>query len=116
MDKIIRGRLKSFGKVSEFLSVQGRIVSMIRNNKDDNFDFVMEIDGKKSIKSFGIDNVNADLVGKEIPIVNDSILAKFNEDGTVEITYPAKEEKAKPKASSKNESFKIIKKFNNFNL
>jgi hypothetical protein len=53
---------------------------------EDNYDFVVEDDkGSKSVKTFGIDHINKELVGKTLPIVNDRIKAKFNEDGTIEI-------------------------------
>lgn len=82
---IIRARLKPLSGTTEYISSQGRIKSMLENNRDDNYDFVIEEKGKKSVKSFGIDNINKELVGKTISIVNDNVKAKFNEDGTVDI-------------------------------
>ena len=87
MKKIIRARLKPFGGPTEFISVQGRIKSMLVKYKyaDDNFDFVIDDNGNKHVKTFGVDFVNSELVGQTLPIVNDRIKAKFNENGTIEI-------------------------------
>lgn len=81
---ITRARLKSYGKAELFLSLQRRIVAMLENNPSDNYDFLID-DGRKAIKTFGVDNILPELVGKEIPIINDHYFAKFNEDGTVEV-------------------------------
>jgi hypothetical protein len=83
--KIQRVRLKHYGKAGEFISVRGRIKSMIERNKGDVFHFVIDDGGIKTIKEFGPDNINEELVGKTIPIVDDHYYAQFNEDGTIDV-------------------------------
>src|ERR1035437_4149851 len=100
--KIIRARLKSIGKVGEFISVKGRIKGLIQKNKGDIFQFVIENDGIKSVKEFGPDNVNTELVGKHVGIVDDVFAAVFNEDGTIDVIEGTNESR--------------IKKFNDFNI
>jgi len=91
--KIIRGRLKpQKGTTYEFISVKSRIKAMLEKAKGDNFDFVIDDGGRKSVMTFGVDHINPLLVGKEIPIISDDTIAKFNEDGTIEILGPLKEE------------------------
>jgi hypothetical protein len=85
MKTIVRARLKPYGGPTEFISVQGRIKAMLIKHTDDNFDFVIDEDGRKSVKSFGVDFVNPELVGQTLSIVNDRVKAKFNEDGTIDI-------------------------------
>ena len=85
MKKIIRARLKPFGGPTEFISVQGRIKSMLVKYTDDNFDFVIDDNGNKYVKTFGVDFVNSELVGQTLPIVNDRIKVQFNGDGTIDI-------------------------------
>jgi hypothetical protein len=89
--KITRARLKPMGGPTEFISVQGRIKSLIIKSPEDTFDFVIDEGGKKSVKSFGVENINPELVGKEISIINDTVKAKFNEDGTIEIIEASSE-------------------------
>jgi hypothetical protein len=109
--KIVRARLKPFGGSSEFISVKGRIKSLIKNNTGDLFDFVVDVDGVKSVKTYGPSNINKDLVNKEIGIVDDSSFAKFNEDGTIEVTFgPDSNEGALPLQSTVNQLEKIRKK------
>jgi hypothetical protein len=92
MKKIARARLKPMkGAAAEYLSTQGRIKSLIQNNSDDNFDFVIDDDGKKSVKSFGVDNINPELVGETLDIINSEVKAKFNEDGSIEIVEGSNE-------------------------
>ncbi len=86
MKKIIRVRLKpGKGSSGEFISVKGRIVGLIEKNKGDNFDFVIEENNKKSIKSFGPDFIDNDLVDTEVPIIDDKQFARFSEDGSIQI-------------------------------
>lgn len=89
--KIIRARLKPMGGATEFISVKGRIKGLIRNNHGDTFDFVVDDNGVKSVKTFGPDNINPDLIGQEVSIVDDTAFAKFNDDGTIELTDSIKE-------------------------
>jgi hypothetical protein len=108
--KIIRARLKSmFGsKVSEFITVKGRIKSLIIENTEDNFDFVIDVSGRKSVKSFGPDCIDATLVGTQIPIVDNSYFAKFNEDGTIDVVT-SENEGALPRESTVKQLEKIRK-------
>ena len=83
--KIQRARLKHYGSTGEFISVRGRIKSMIERNKGDVFQFVIDDAGVKTVKEFGPDNINEELVGKTISIVDDHYYAQFNEDGTIDV-------------------------------
>lgn len=86
--KIIRARLRPMGGATEFISVKGRIKALINNNPGDSFDFVIVDDnGISRVKSFGPDLINPELEGQEISIVDGSSFAKFNEDGTIEVTF-----------------------------
>ena len=105
---IIRGRLKpSVGTNYEFISVKNRIKHMILKNPNDNFDFVIEENGRRSSKSFGPDNLNSELIGKEIPIIDKDVIAKFNEDGSIEISQPIQE--SLPRQSSVDQLKKLRK-------
>jgi hypothetical protein len=98
--KIIRARLKPFpGTTYEFISVKSRIRHLIEKYQNENFDFVIDDGGRKAIKSFGVDNIIPELVGKEIPIIDNDTIAKFNNDGSIEIIQTLKEE-ALPRANS----------------
>ena len=88
---IIRGRLKPVGTTYEFISIKSRIKHMILKNDNENFDFVVDDNGRKSIKSFGPDNLNTDLIGMEVPIIDDDLVAKFNSDGSIEIIQKLEE-------------------------
>lgn len=89
--KIIRGRLKSLGRSAEFISVQGRIKGLITKHSGETIDFVVDDNGVKTVKSFGPDDINPDLVGQKVAIVNDTAFALFNEDGTIELVHPTNE-------------------------
>lgn len=89
--RIVRARLKPFGGNSEFISIKGKIKSLIEKNEGDIFNFVIEDKGVKTVKEFGPDNINDDLVGQEIAIVDEVYFAKFNEDGTISIVAPTNE-------------------------
>jgi hypothetical protein len=108
--KIIRARLKAYkgSKVAEFISVKGRIKALIEKNVGENFDFVLDDNGRKSVKSFGPDNIDPELVGKEAPIVDNVHFAKFNEDGTIDVIMMEKEG-ALPRESTVNQLNKIRK-------
>jgi len=93
MKTIIRARPKPLGGPTEFISVQNRIKSMLVKHGDDNFDFVIDEGGKKTVKSFGVDFVNPDLVGQTISVINDVLKVKFNENGTIEILEGVTESK-----------------------
>jgi hypothetical protein len=83
--RIIRCRLKPYGGSAEFISVRARIKSLIERNKGDVFHFVIEDEGVKTVKEFGPEEINPDLVGERIPIIDDFYYAQFNEDGTIDI-------------------------------
>lgn len=85
--KIVRARLKSYGSVSEFISVKGKIKGLIEKNQGDTFQFVIDDAGVKTVKEFGPDNINPELVGKSVEITDATLFAKFNEDGTIEVVY-----------------------------
>lgn len=93
MKTIVRARPKPFAGPTEFISVQGRIKSMLIKYVDDNFDFVIDEGGRKSVKSFGVDFANPELVGQTLPIINDRVKVKFNEDGSLEIIEGVTESK-----------------------
>ena len=83
--KIIRARLKPYGGTTEFITVAGRIKGLIEKNRNDEFHFVIDEDGVKTVKPFGPENINDELVGKDIEILNSPWFAKFNEDGTIDV-------------------------------
>jgi hypothetical protein len=83
--KIIRARLKPYGGVTEFISVAGRIKGLVDKNKGDEFHFVIDEDGVKTVKEFGPENINTELVGQSISIGDSPWLAQFNEDGTIDV-------------------------------
>ena len=92
MYKIVRARLKPMGgQATEFISVKGRIKGLIERNKGDIFHFVIDEGGVKTVKEFGPENINPELVGKVIPIVDKAHFAKFNEDGTIDVTTETNE-------------------------
>jgi hypothetical protein len=88
---ILRARLKPYGSVTEFISSPGRIKSMIIKNKEDEFHFVIDDNGVKTVKEFGPENINTDLVGKTIQISTSQYFVKFNEDGTIDIVSETNE-------------------------
>jgi hypothetical protein len=108
--KIIRARLKAFkgAKLSEFISVKGRIKALIEKNVGEEFDFVFEEDGRKFVRSFGPDNIDNTLIGMEVEIVDNTNFAKFNDNGTIDVFTPQKEG-ALPRESTVNQLKKIRK-------
>lgn len=106
--KIIRARLKSGGgsKVGEFITVKGRIKSLIELNIGDNFDFVIDESGRKSVKSFGPDFIDSGLVMSQMPIVDSTYFARFNEDGTIDVVM-SENEAALPRQSTVDQLNKI---------
>lgn len=108
MYKIVRARLKPMGgQATEFISVKGRIKGLIERNKGDIFHFVIDEGGVKTVKEFGPENVNPDLVGKVIPIVDKAHFAKFNEDGTIDVTTETNE--SLPRQQTVNQLKKLRK-------
>jgi hypothetical protein len=89
--KIIRARLKPYGGVTEFISVAGRIKGLVDKNKGDEFHFVIDEDGVKTVKEFGPENINSELVGQSISIGDSPWLAQFNEDGTIDVVIETNE-------------------------
>lgn len=108
--KIIRARLKAVtgARLAEFISVKGRIKALIEKNVGENFDFVLDDNGRKSVKSFGPDNIDSELVGKEAPIIDNTHFAKFNNDGTIDVIEMEKEG-ALPRESTVKQLNKIRK-------
>jgi hypothetical protein len=83
--KIIRARLKPIGGATEFVSVAGRIKGLIEKNNGDEFHFVIDEDGVKTVKPFGPENINPELLGQSIKICDSDWLAQFNDDGSVDV-------------------------------
>ena len=88
---IVRARLKPYGGSAEFISVKGRIKALIEKNKGDNFHFVIDDNGVKTVKEFGVDNINPELVGQRIKICEGPFEAMFNEDGTIDVVIETNE-------------------------
>ena len=106
--RIVRARLKPIGGTSEFISIKGKIKSLIEKNKEDIFNFVIEDGGVKTVKEFGPDNINPDLVGKQIAIVDEVYFAQFNEDGTIDVVTGTNEE-ALPRQHTVDQLKKVMK-------
>jgi hypothetical protein len=106
--KIIRARLKPYGGVTEFISVAGRIKGLLDKNKGDEFHFVIDEDGVKTVKEFGPENINPELVGQLINIGDSPWLVQFNEDGTVDVVIEANE--SLPRQQSVDQLKKVMKK------
>ena len=68
MRKIVRARLKPFGGSAEFISMKGKIKSIIEKNKGDVFHFVMEDEGVKTVKEFGPENIDSDDFNKLVEL------------------------------------------------
>jgi hypothetical protein len=105
--KIIRARLKPYGGVTEFISVSGRIKGLIDKNKGDEFHFVIDEDGVKTVKEFGPENINEELLGQSISICDSPWLAQFNEDGTVDVVIETNE--SLPRQQSVDQLKKVMK-------
>ena len=105
--KILRARLKPYGGVTEFISVSGRIKGLIDKNKGDEFHFVIDNDGVKTVKEFGPENINEELVGQSISICDSPWLAQFNEDGTVDVVTETNE--SLPRQQSVDQLKKVMK-------
>jgi hypothetical protein len=88
---ILRARLKPFGLPTEFISVPGRIRSMLIKSREDEFHFVIDEEGVKTVKEYGPENINSELVGKTLKIGNSQYFAKFNEDGTIDVVSETNE-------------------------
>jgi hypothetical protein len=88
---IVRARLKPYGGATEFISSKGRIKSLIEKNKGDEFHFVVEDKSVKTVKEFGPENINSELVGQSIIICDGPWLAQFNEDGTIDVVIETNE-------------------------
>ena len=105
--KILRARLKPYGGVTEFISVSGRIKGLIDKNKGDEFHFVIDNDGVKTVKEFWPENINEELVGQSISICDSPWLAQFNEDGTVDVVTETNE--SLPREQSVNQLKRVMK-------
>ena len=107
--KIIRARLKPYGGVTEFISVAGRIKGLIDKNKGDEFHFVIDEDGVKTVKPFGPEDINEELVGKTIEIDNSPWLVQFNEDGTIDVVLSKLTNESLPREQSVEQLKKVMK-------
>jgi hypothetical protein len=107
--RIIRARLKPISGTSEFLSVKGRIKNLISNNHGEDFHFVIDENGSKSVQSFGPGNINDELVGKTLPIISDSDFVLFKEDGTIELVDIKKNEESLPRQQTVDQLKKLRK-------
>ena len=107
MRKIVRARLKPFGGSAEFISMKGKIKSIIEKNKGDVFHFVMEDEGVKTVKEFGPENINPELVGQSIIICDGPWMAQFNEDGTIDVVIGTNE--SLPRQQSVNQLKRVMK-------
>jgi hypothetical protein len=105
--RIIRARLKPYGASTEFISVVGRIKGLIEKNKGDEFHFVIDEDGVKTVKEFGPEDINEELVGKTIEIANSLWFAKFNEDGTIDVVTETNE--SLPRKSTVDQLKRVMK-------
>lgn len=105
--KIQRARLKHYGSTGEFISVRGRIKSMIERNKGDVFQFVIEDEGVKTVKEFGPENINPELVGQSIMICDGPWMAQFNEDGTIDVIIGTNE--SLPRQQSVDQLKRVMK-------
>ena len=105
--KIIRARLKPYGGVTEFISVAGRIKGLLDKNKEDEFHFVIDEDGVKTVKEFGPENISEELVGQSISICDSPWLAQFNEDGTVDVVIETNE--SLPRQQSVDQLKRVMK-------
>lgn len=108
MKTIIRARLKPISGATEFISVKGRIRSLLQKNEGDTFHFVIDEDCVKCVKEFGPDNINPDLVGQTIPIIDNTLFVVFNDDGTINVVTEANEG-ALPRQSTVNQLKRIMK-------
>jgi hypothetical protein len=104
---IVRARLKPFGGSAEFISMKGKIKSIIEKNKGDVFHFVMEDEGVKTVKEFGPENINPELVGQSIMICDGPWMAQFNDDGTIDVVIGTNE--SLPRQQSVNQLKRVMK-------
>jgi len=104
---IVRARLKPFGGSAEFISMKGKIKSIIEKNKEDVFHFVIEDEGVKTVKEFGPENINPELVGQSIMICDGPWMAQFNDDGTIDVVIETNE--SLPRQQSVNQLKKVMK-------
>lgn len=88
---IIRARLKPYGGSSEYISVKNKIKSLIEKNPGDIFQFVVDDNGIKSVKEFGPGNINPELVGKSVNIIDGPFQVLFNSDGKISVVIPENE-------------------------
>ena len=107
--KIIRARLKPFGGTTEFISVAGRIKGLIEKNKGDEFHFVIDESGVKTVKPFGPEDINDELVGQSIEISNSPWFAQFNQDGTIDVVVGKPTNESLPRQQSVEQLKKVMK-------
>jgi hypothetical protein len=83
--EIIRARLKPYGMATEFITIANKIKALILKNQGDTFHFVIDDAGTKTVKEFGEDNINDELVNKTIPVKNSNFSLVFNPDGSINV-------------------------------
>lgn len=107
--KIIRARLKPMpGTTYLFVSLKGQITALLSKTKNDDFDFVMEENGRRSIKSFGPNNLTKELIDQEVQILDSRSYAKFNKDGSIDVIN-IRNEGALPRESTLKQMRRIRK-------
>ncbi len=107
--RIVRARLKPFGGATEFITVAGRIKGLIEKNKSDEFHFVMDDGGVKTVKPFGPENITEELVGQTIEIANSPWFAKFNEDGTIDVVLGNTTNESLPRQQTVDQLKRVMK-------
>jgi hypothetical protein len=102
--EILRAKLKPVkGGASEYVSIRGKIKALINQYQgNQQIQFVVDSDGAKSVKEYGPEFMDRDLIGKEARILGND-LVRFNEDGSIDIV-----------GSDFNEGLIYLKDFNSF--
>jgi len=83
--KIIRTRLKPYGESTEFISLPNDMKSLIQENDNKLFHFLVEHDNVSTVKEYGVGSIDSDLVDSVIPVKNSNYVILFNENGVIEI-------------------------------
>ena len=84
--EILRVKLKPVkGGASEYVSIKGKIKSLINQyGGKEQLQFVIDKDGVKSVKEYGPEFMDRELIGHEAKI-HGTEFVRFNEDGTIKI-------------------------------
>jgi hypothetical protein len=83
---ILRAKLKPVkGGSSDYVSIKGKIKSLIKQHQGiEQLQFVVDLDGVKSVKEFGPEFMDRELIGQDAKILG-SDGVRFNEDGSIKI-------------------------------